>query len=406
MKIALLHYAAPPVIGGVESVMAHQARLMADAGHEVCIVAGRGDQIDQRILFTRLPLADSRDDEILRLKADLDAGRVPKEFDPLVGRIEAQLLEVIADFDWLIAHNVCSLNKNLALTAALKRISENHSRPRLLLWHHDLAWTTPRYRNELHDGHPWDLLCTDWTNAVQVVVSETRRRELAELLNVPLERIRVVPNGIDAARFLKLEPQTQVFVKQIDLLSAAPLILLPVRITPRKNIELALHVLAELRSEFKRAKLIVTGPLGPHNPANVEYMKRLVALRRELNLEGAVYFLAELTDQYLSDEVIADFYRLADILFLPSREEGFGIPVLEAGIRGIPIFCADIPSLRELGDSQVNYFSPDENPSRLAKQLANWLRTDSLFSLRKRIASEYIWEQIYIKHIEPLLAGG
>ncbi len=406
MKITLLHYAAPPIIGGVESVMSHHARLMADAGHQVQIIAGRGEQIDSRVRFTRLPLVDSRHDEVLRLKLDLDAGRVPKEFDSLVKRIETQLLESISDSDWLIAHNVCSLNKNLALTAALKRISESHLRPRLILWHHDLAWATPRYRNELHDGYPWDLLRADWPQAVQVVVSETRRRELADLLKSPLERIQVVPNGIDAARFLKLEAQTQDFVKRLDLLSAAPLILLPVRITPRKNIELALRVLAELCSEFKRAKLIVTGPLGPHNPANVEYMKRLVALRRELNIEDAAHFLAELSDQFLSDEVIADFYRLADLLFLPSREEGFGIPVLEAGLRGIPIFCADIPTLRELGDSHVNYFSPDEDPKKLANRLIELLKADSQFVLRKRIESEYTWEQIYIDRIEPLFVRG
>lgn len=404
MKITLLHYAAPPVVGGVESVMGHHARLMADAGHQVRIIAGRGEQLDARIPFTRLPLVDSRHDEILRLKLDLDAGRLPRGFDPLAGRIETQLLEIVAGSDWLIAHNVCSLNKNLMLTAALKHISE--SRPRLMLWHHDLAWTTPRYRNELHDGYPWDLLRTDWPQAVQVVVSETRRRELAELLNVPLERIHVAPNGIDAARFLKLEAQTQALVKQLDLLSAAPLILLPVRVTPRKNIELALRVLAELRLGFKRAKLIVTGPLGPHNPANVRYFERLVALRRELNLERTAHLLAELTDQFLSDEVISDFYRLADLLFLPSREEGFGIPVLEAGLRGIPIFCADIPSLRELGDSQVNYFSPDEDPKRLANQLADWLRASPVFALRKRVWDEFIWQQIYAKYIAPLLTKG
>ncbi len=402
MKIILLHYAAPPVVGGVESVIAHHARLMADAGHEVRIFAGRGDQLDARIRFVSLPLVDSRHPEVLSLKPDLDAGRVPDRFDPLVERIAARLREAIADSDWLIAHNVCSLNKNLAL----KRISESASRPRLILWHHDLAWTTPRYRNELHDGYPWDLLRTDWPQAVQVAVSESRRQELAQLLGVEINRIHVVPNGIDASQFLKLEPQTRKFIKRLDLLSAAPLLLLPVRITPRKNIELALRVLAELRLEFKRATLVVTGPLGPHNPANVRYFERLIALRHELRLEGAAHFLAELSDQYLSDEVIADFYRLADALFFPSREEGFGIPVLEAGLASLPVFCADIPPLRELGDGQAVYFPPDENPSKVAALLANYLKTSPLFALRERVRRDYLWRQIYLNAIAPLLEKG
>ncbi len=406
MKIALLHYAAPPVVGGVESVIGHHARLMADAGHEVRVIAGRGEQFDSRIQFISLPLIDSRHPEILSLKSDLDVGRAPNEFDPLVERIAAQLLDAIADSDWLIAHNVCSLNKNLALTAALKRISENHLRPRLILWHHDLAWTTPRYRGELHDGYPWDLLRTDWPQAVQIVVSESRCQELAQLLGADTKRIRVIPNGIDVNQFLKLEPQTQKFIKQLDLLSAVPLLLLPVRITPRKNIELALRVLANLRVEFKQAMLVVTGPLGPHNPANVQYFERLLALRRELKLEDAAHFLAEINDSYLPDEVISDFYRLADALFYPSSEEGFGIPILEAGLSSIPIFCSGIPPLRDVGKSQAVYFSPDEEPETVAALLMDWLKTNPLFALRKRIRSDFLWEQIYSNEIAPLLERG
>ena len=54
-EVALLHYSAPPVVGGVESVLGHHARLMADAGHQVRIVAGRGEQVDPRIPFIHLP---------------------------------------------------------------------------------------------------------------------------------------------------------------------------------------------------------------------------------------------------------------------------------------------------------------------------------------------------------------
>ena len=42
MHISLLHYAAPPVVGGVESVLARQADVLAAAGHEVVVITGRG----------------------------------------------------------------------------------------------------------------------------------------------------------------------------------------------------------------------------------------------------------------------------------------------------------------------------------------------------------------------------
>jgi len=401
-KIALLHYSAPPIVGGVEIVLGHHARLMADAGHQVRIVAGRGEQTDPRIPFIHLPLADSRHPDVLAVKAELDAGRVPSPFEEMVNSLTASLSDILDDADVLIAHNVCSLNKNLALTAAVRNIAiRNHLQ--IILWHHDLAWTTPRYRAELHAGYPWDLLRQAWNGVKQVTVSEMRRLELAELFHIQKEEIAVVPNGVDIARFHKLEAQTREFMNKMDLLNGSPLLLLPVRITPRKNIELALRVCASLRQYFPDTKLVVTGPLGPHNPANVNYFERLTALRRELKLENVVYFLAKFTTEYLPDEVISDFYRLADALFLPSREEGFGIPILDAGLAGLPIFCSDIPPLRSLGGSYATYFSPDADSDEIANTIVKQLSSNTVFQMRAKVRKEYAWTRIYELYISPFL---
>jgi len=403
-KVALLHYSAPPIVGGVESVLGHHAGLMADAGHQVQIIAGRGEQTDPRIPFVHLPMADSRHPNVLALKSELDEGRVPAGFADAVDSLTADLSEVLDDVDVLVAHNVCSLNKNLALTAAVRNLSSRNDL-QIILWHHDLAWTTPRYRAELHDGYPWDLLRQAWTGVKQVTISEMRQRELAELFQINKDDIEMIPNGVDIANFHKLEMQTREFIKQLDLLYAAPLLLLPVRITPRKNIELALRVCAHLLGHFPDTKIIVTGPLGPHNPANIKYFERLLALREELNLMDHVGFLAQLTSEYIPDEVVSDFYHLADALFLPSREEGFGIPILEAGLANLPIFCSDISPLRDLGGSYVTYFSPDDHPEKIANSIADHLSSNPVFRLRTNVREQYTWEGIYSRHIAPLLMG-
>lgn len=408
MNIALLHHSAPPVVGGVESVLAHQARLLANAGHHVRLVAARGAQTDPRIPFIAISLADSRNGDLAGLTAELNAGRVPPEFERWAARVEAELAEALAGIEVVIAHNVCSLNKNLALTAALHRLSQRAGSPRLILWHHDLAWTTPRYRPELHDGYPWDLLRTAWPGVTQVVVSELRRRELTALMNLPPESVHVIPNGIDLARFYKLEARTEALVARLGLARAAPILLLPVRITPRKNIELALRVLAKLgdrrQGTGERAALVVTGPLGPHNPNNLAYFESLKTLRAELGLEGRAHFLAELSDDYLPDEVIADFYRLADALLLPSREEGFGLPVLEAALGRLPVFCADIEPLRALAGPDAVYFSPDADPVFVAGLLADRLASNPAYQLAARTRRHFTWERVYAERIAPLLA--
>jgi glycosyltransferase involved in cell wall biosynthesis len=398
LHIALIHYSAPPIVGGVESVLAQHARLLARAGHTVRILAARGEPISDRIPLVPLPLIDSRHPRVLAAKAELDRGVVPADFEPLTSEILHALQQTLIGVDVLIAHNVCSLNKNLMLTAALQRLD----RPRPILWHHDLAWTTPRYRAELYDGYPWDLLRTDW-GARHVVVSALRQRELAKLMRIPIESIAVVPNGIDRAAFFKLSPVTLSLLQQIDLTRAAPVLLLPVRLTPRKNIELALRTLAALRHHLPEAILIVTGPLGAHNPANAAYFEKLKDLRTELNLSGAAIFLAELIDSYLPDEVIADFYRLADALFMPSREEGFGIPIIEAAFSRLPVFCTDIAPLQALGQADATYFSPDADPEQVARLIADRLQRESVYQFAARARRSFSWDAIYRDHIAPLL---
>jgi glycosyltransferase involved in cell wall biosynthesis len=243
MNIAILHYSVPPIVGGVESVIAHHARLISADGYSVRLIAARGEPLGEHIPLINMPLADSRHERVLQVKEGLDRGEVTNDFEVLRDKLAIELQAALSGVDVLVAHNVCSLNKNLALTAALYQLHVSKKLPRLILWHHDLAWTTPRYLPELHEGYPWDLLSTNWGNTTHVVVSELRRAELAKLMRLDLTAIQVIPNGVDVARFYKLESQTQALLEQTHLLDAMPILLLPVRVTPRKNIELALYTL-------------------------------------------------------------------------------------------------------------------------------------------------------------------
>ncbi len=403
MNISLLHYSSPPIVGGVESVLAHHARLMANAGHEVTILAGRGERFDERINVRILPRLDSRHPDVMEVKGQLDTGKLTPAFDKLRDDIKKDLLPELKGCDVLIAHNVASLHKNLALTTILHGECDKPTFPHLILWHHDLAWTTPRYRDELHEGYPWDLLRTNWKGVTQVVVSELRRKELAQLISISSNSIKVVPNGVDIKTFFKFERQTIELIEQLDLLNADPFFLLPVRLTPRKNIELALHIMAEVRKDFPKAMLLVTGPEGPHNPNNKAYKHKLLNMRDELELDKAVHFLAEVTPDIMPDSVIADFYRIADALLFPSREEGFGIPIIEAAFSKLPVFCTDIPVLRELAMDNVTYFAPDANPVEVAKQVKVRLEAELTSQWGRRAKHGYTWDQIFSKHIKPLL---
>ena len=75
MKIAILHYSVPSIVGGVESVIAHHARLMSANGHSVRLIAARGESVNDQIPLTTVPLADSRHVRVAEMKEQLDRGK-------------------------------------------------------------------------------------------------------------------------------------------------------------------------------------------------------------------------------------------------------------------------------------------------------------------------------------------
>jgi glycosyltransferase involved in cell wall biosynthesis len=406
LSVALLHYTAPPVVGGVEQVLGQHARLLADAGHAVRIVAGRGASQDPRIAFVRVARADTRHPDVVRLQADLDAGRVPAALEALAAALADELAAALEGVDVVIAHNVGSLNWNLALTTALHDSLGRPGAPRGVLWQHDLAWTLPAYRRRLHPGRPWDLLREPWPGVTPVTISEARRADLAELMGLDPATIRVVPNGVDLAGLLGLAPATLALARRVGLLAFDPLVLLPARITPRKNVEQALHVVAAMRAGGRPAAgLVVTGPVDPHEAGASRYLDALVALRQDLGLTGAAVFLAEELVDPAAEALVHDLYRLADLLLLPSRDEGFGIPILEAAAHRLPIVCSDLQVLRDLAGDAAVYVAPDAEPSDVAALALARLDGDPLVTFARRVRTEFAWEAVYRRGIAPLLAG-
>ena len=68
----------------------------------------------------------------------------------------------------------------------------------------------------------------------------------------------------------------------------------------------------------------------------------------------------------LDDADTAALYFWADALLFTSTQEGFGLPMLEAGLAGLPIFCSDLPVLREVAGPHASYFPVDAPPAGIA----------------------------------------
>jgi len=394
-RVVFVHYTAPSILGGVEHVMGIHARAAARAGDDVTIIAGRGTA--RGITVLRIPELDSQYPGVLRDRAALARGEVAPEHALLVAAISRKLRPHLRRADRVIVHNVFTLHLNAALTEALVGLAAD--RPGVFVaWTHDLAWTDAQYLAQRHEGRPWSLFATPADGVRYVAVSEKSANELSALTGLARSKIAVVPNGVDRVAVLGLSATGVRIAERLELFEADPLLLLPVRMTRRKRIELAIDAVAELRRTHPRAALVVTGGPGAHNPTNVAYERELAARA------GPGVHLLHAEGLRIGVRELADLYGLADALVLPSANEGFGLPMLEAGLRRLPIICTDIPALRETGRDDATYLPIDADGAAFARAIEQRLAADPVSRLHRR-ARENEWPRILAELVLPAIHG-
>jgi glycosyltransferase involved in cell wall biosynthesis len=407
---AILHYSAPPVIGGVEAVIDAHVHLLTEAGYPVAVIAGQGDDASfpNGTNFIRIPELDSQYPQVLEMNPSLEAGTVPVGFEDLVGRITAALKPVLSEFKNVIVHNIFTKHFNLPLTVGLYRLLDAGGIGNCIAWCHDFTWTSPHSGHKVHPGYPWDLLRTYRPEVTYVVVSQRRQRTLAKLLDVSPQQIKIVYNGVDPVVMLGLRQEGWALIQRLGVLDSDLVLLMPVRVTQAKNIELALKVVVELKKRHSNPKLVLTGPPDPHDPENMDYYEFLRKLRGELNVEKEMRFVFESgpdpEEPYIIDlPVVGDLYRVSDLMFMPSHREGFGMPVLEAGLVGIPVVSTAVPAAEEIGGRNVFIFSPDDPPEKVAELILTRIEVDPVYRHKRQVRKEYTWKAIFQRDIETML---
>lgn len=354
-----------PVIGGVEVVIAEHARLFAEQGHEVTVICQRGESDDPRIRVRRL-------------------------------REAAEIEDWLAGHDVVFLHNVTTMPFDLPLTAALARAAERLTAVRFVVWIHDIAAGNPDYAFAQDET----LLAQAHPRYAFVAVSELRRRQWEKLTGA---RCTVIPNGLDPARQLGLTEPVAALAREHRLLERDLVLLQPARLLRRKNVELGLRVTAALRATGHDCAYVVTGPPDTHNDDSRDYAGELLALRSALTLETDALFLHETMS--VTERDVASLYALADALFFPSRQEGFGLPILEAALHRLPIFCAAIEPLGGLLAQGATTFALDAAPAEIARELMARLSSLEARQARRQVLREFAWPSVYRKYLAPLLAA-
>ncbi len=410
MKTAFLHYSAAPIVGGVENVMHAHAEQFANAEFPLTIIAGRGEKnaMPPGVDFIKIDEIDSMNPKISAATQELNKGIVPASFDELANSLLLQLRPILSEFDHVIIHNVMTKHFNLPLTAALFRLMDEGVIKHPIIWSHDLSWSSPNSRSKVFPAYPWNLLKTIHTNATYVTISEKRREEIVSTFECSAEKIQIIYNGVDPDSLFGLSSESKDLIKRLDLYSTDLILLMPVRVTKAKNFEFAIKLAAEIKKLNKRSKIVITGPPDPHDISSLEYYHELLSLRKQLNVDNEVKFVYESgpkpgENYFISQQIVSELYRVADAMLMTSHREGFGMPVLEAGLLGIPVISTPIPATNELLQDNALVFSLNTSPSRLAEEILSWMKTKPEHSLRVKVRQNYTWESIFRNDILPLL---
>jgi len=152
---------------------------------------------------------------------------------------------------------------------------------------------------------------------------------------------------------------------------------------PHKNLMALVEAVAGVSAEH-RPVLVVPGYPTPHE---AELRERAAAL----GVAADVRFL-----DWVSSADLEGLYRLASVFVYPSLYEGFGLPVLEAMARELPVACSDRGALREVAGDAAHIFDP-ESPEAIAKAIEDLQRDDALVSrLRaagRERANRFTWAE-------------
>jgi mannosylglucosylglycerate synthase len=397
-RVAILHYSAPPVIGGVEFIIDQHLGLFRENGFAARLIVGRGGT-GTRVI--RIPEIASDGGPFRDVLASLARGSVPGGFAGAVRAIERRLAAALRSVDVCMLHNVLTMHFNLALTAALARLMERRGPVRFIGWTHDSTFTDPIYRDQQRADYPWSLLRQALPGCDYCVISKQRRRELARLFKVPARTLPVIPDGISVSEFYHLAPEIRALHRRERLFERDIVALTPTRIVRRKNLQVGFAIIKALIARGLSVRWIITGAPDPHNPDSVQYFKELRALRHKHGLERSVIFMCERQKERVSNEALRGLFSLSNLLLFPSHREGFGIPVLEAGLAGQLVVINDIPALNELAGPGCVFIREGDTPAAVARKIVRVYARSPQLMFQRTVIKEYSWSAIFERKILP-----
>jgi glycosyltransferase involved in cell wall biosynthesis len=399
LKIAYLTYRGKPHVGGQGVYTRHLTKALADLGHTVEVFGGQPYPIlDERITLTKLPSLDTFNDYFpgrfpgfweLKTREDLlemaafMTGVFP---EPLAfsARAARELIPRAGEFD-LVHDNQCL---GYGITKIEKTI------PTIVTLHHPI--TKDR---ELEMSHaktlPRRMSVGRWYSFVKmqgkvaskmpriVVVSQNSIDDIHTDMGVSIDRMRLVPVGVDPDLFKPLDHVTRRPGRLITTASADVAL---------KGLSYLLHAMAKLRTERDVTLTIIGKPRPGHSMDLID----------SYGLAPHIEFVSG-----VSDERIVELYAEAEMAVVPSLYEGFSLPAIEAMCTGTPLVATDGGALPEVtgADGDTVLQCPAGDADALTATIARGLDDADLRARigaagRQRVLERWTWTKCAQETVE------
>jgi glycosyltransferase involved in cell wall biosynthesis len=399
LKIAYLTYRGKPHVGGQGVYTRHLTKALADLGHSVEVFGGQPYPIlDERITLTKLPSLDTFNDYFpgrfpgfweLKTREDLlemaafMTGVFP---EPLAfsARAARELIPRAGEFD-LVHDNQC-------LGYGISKIEK--AIPTIVTLHHPI--TKDR---ELEMSHaktlPRRMSVGRWYSFVKmqgkvaskmpriVVVSQNSIDDIHTDMGVSIDRMRLVPVGVDPDLFKPLDHVTRRPGRLITTASADVAL---------KGLSYLLHAMAKLRTERDVTLTIIGKPRPGHSMDLID----------SYGLAPHIEFVSG-----VSDERIVELYAEAEMAVVPSLYEGFSLPAIEAMCTGTPLVATDGGALPEVtgADGDTVLQCPAGDADALTAAIARGLDDAELRARigaagRQRVLERWTWTKCAQETVE------
>ena len=390
LRIAYLTYRGKPHVGGQGVYTRHLTKALVDLGHHVEVYAGQPYPIlDPRITLHKLPSLDIFNDlypgrfpAYWEIKSWPDAVEVLQFLKGTFGeprafsiRAHRALAKRVNDFD-LVHDNQC-------LGYGIQDIEKLF--PTIVTLHHPI--TKDRKLEMDHAPNFWKRRAIGrWYSFVNmqgkvassmprvVVVSENSINDIHEDMKVSMDRMRLVPVGVDPELFM---PKPHIARKPGHLITTAS------ADVALKGLSYLLEAMAKLRTE-REVHLTIIGK--PREGASMD-------LIRSLGLLDCISFVSGVTD-----ERIVELYAESELAVVPSLYEGFSLPAIEAMSTGICLVATTGGALPEVtgrdGDTVLS--CPAGDADALAAAIRRGLDDEELrtrigLAGRQRVVERWSW---------------